>query len=312
MEFEKFLANLKKEELNFLKKIMPKDNSTKVLKFDNLKLQLKLENMGEKNYFFKCNATENDFADYGEAITSIISNFVGINVAKTHLIDGPNEFGVIVEDFVEKDKQYISLSSILHSFNQASMRTFNNVIASVKFYCEDNDIICDETVERDLKRLILLDFLLLQQDRHGENIQFEISKNSKNDSVLKLAPIFDNEFCFLFAYDENVWENYKKNENEYLYQIFAFSKEDPTNSLAKEVIKSDDLTNILEKYLEVDINKIIDFCDEISTKKMPKKYRKVVNQIFNSQKEKLFNEIKILSIKKVLNEDEEIENSMII
>lgn len=312
MEFNDYLENLKSEEKTFLQKFNPKQNTVNITSFDTFKLQLKFENSDEKNYYFKCNASKNDFADYGEAITSIIANFVGINAVKTHLVESSNEFGVVTENFVNPTNNYLSLSNILSSFNEAHMRTFNNVVAAVKFYCEDNDIICDESVERDLKRLVLLDYLLLQQDRHGGNIEFEISKNSKGDSVLKLAPIFDNEFCFLFVYDEAVWDNYKKNENEYLYQIFSFSKDNPINSLAKEVIKSDDLTNILEKYMKVDINKIIDFCDEITTKKMPKKYRKVVVSIFETQKEKLFSEIKNLSIKKVFQNKEEYESAIIL
>lgn len=311
MEFSAFLDELKKEQISFIGSLNQDNKSFSITWLDSLKLQIKIENYG-KSYFFKCNADENDFADYGEAIASAIASFVGINAIKSYLAQNCNGYGVIMNDFTKEENEYVSLSTILSSFNEASMRTYDKVIAAVKFFCEDNDIICDKTVERDLKRLILLDYLLLQQDRHGENIEFEISTNEKGDSVLKVVPIYDNEFCFLFMFDDRVWDNYKYNEQTFISQIFAFSKEDPVNALANEVIKSEDLTNILERYLKVDIEKLIDFCDEASGKTMPIKYRKVVKEIFENQKKKLCSEIKVLSIKKVIKAGEEDENTIIL
>lgn len=298
-----FLETLMNEEKKFISSLDPKDKSFSVALLESFRLQFKLESKG-KSYLFKNNAGRDDFADYGEFIASVVARFVGINVIKTHLTHNETEYGVLMDNFKDANKEYLNLSSILYSYNEIKLRTYDEVMAAIKCFCEDKDIICDESVGRDLKRLILLDFLLFQQDRHGRNIEFEISSNKMGDSVLKLAPIFDNEFCFLFMYDELVWDNYQYNTDAFLSRTFAFSKNDRVKSLAKEIIKSEDLTDILQKFIQIDINKIIDLCDEISSKKMPKKYRNLVEEIFESQKKKLCSEIKTLSIKKYYEGDD--------
>lgn len=303
MEFDKFLAEIKREEKDFLKSFSLNNASFSVTFLNSFKLQYKFEK-NDKSYYFKSNATEKDFADYGEFLASIIAKFVGIDAITTHLVKNDLDYGVIMNNFKKPENEYISLSDILYSFDESEMQTYDKVIASVKFFCEDNDIICDSSVERDLKRLILFDYMLLQQDRHGENIEFEISKNDKNDSVLKLSPIYDNEYCFLFLFDERIWDNYKYNEKTFLSRIFAFSSEEPIKELAKEVIKSEDLTNILERFMKIDVKKIIDLCDELSSKKMPVKYKNLLNSIFKNQRDKLCSEIKILSIKQYCEDDE--------
>lgn len=297
MEFNEFLTKIKREEKDFFKNFSPNVLSNSAMILSPSQFHLEIES-NDKYYIYKNNATMNDFADYGEFMASVIGKFVGVNLIKTHLVHKSNDYGVLMDNFKQQENEYIALSSILSCFNEDEMRTYDKVIAAVKFFCEDNDIVCDESVERDLKRLILFDYLMLQQDRHGENIEFEISKDEKNDCFLKLAPIFDNEFCFLFLYDERIWNNYIYNEETFNSRIFAFNKVQPINALAKEIMKSEDLTLILEKFLKIDINKIIDLCDELSSKKMPLKYRNLVNSIFEKQKKKLCLEIKALSIKR--------------
>lgn len=57
----------------------------------------------------------------------------------------------------------------------------------------------DENFLNDLYKLAVLDLMMCQRDRNPTNIMFTLGKKDENGKrTLKVAPIFDNEFCFGF------------------------------------------------------------------------------------------------------------------
>jgi len=250
---------------------------------------------GNKQYLFKYNRNECDFSDFGEVFTSYICFVLGVKCVKAMFCndffeENKKRQGVLIESYREKNvKESFSLSSLIEKYKRRhfSGYTVKEVMDIVKEFCFDNNIFYNNKIEQELKEMALIDYLLIQNDRHANNIEFLIVEE-KGFREIKLAPMFDNGFCLYLNYTnkENIMilktllsrgfvELSLKHVNvkPKFYIEETETRDDITESvvrdLAIELIKNKKLMKIYEKFKKINIGEEIDFCSSLKKETLP-------------------------------------------
>ena len=147
------------------------------------------------NYYYKLSSyNEIDGITGHESILEVlVYNYIklmGLKSAAYEPIYGivelaGNEYKTILcrsPDFREPGESKISFNSLYKKSRKGFETTFE--------CCVRNGL------GREIEIMFLIDFLIINKDRHGGNI--EILKNSKGD--LRIAPLFDNGYCLTADY----------------------------------------------------------------------------------------------------------------
>lgn len=244
---------------------------------------------GDKKFLFKFNGTEKDYSDFGEVLTSYICSILNINCVKSmfsyDLFSDKEKRGVIVLDYRDKNtEEVISLKALCEKY----MGGYGSVDISVKkaeqlvkFYADDANLEIDKNLFSELKIMALIDYLLLQEDRHKNNIEFLI-ENIDGRKIIKIAPMFDNAFCLFLNRKpfqvKRIMENYRDNiglENNFSnpFPRLYIGKSNVgnedinffVNELAVELIKNKRLMKLYKNFCALDLNKVLNtvgkFCD---------------------------------------------------
>lgn len=143
-------------------------------------------------YYYKCSqfySGQQVFGDESifEVICSRLFSILGFDCVKYTLVYAKVCIdGMIFNTYVCKSKNffegYDSRMTLedLHSFNKG---------------ITVNDIICKYNFQSQVCKMIIADFLTIQRDRHGGNIEVLIKGNN-----YRLAPLFDNGISFVAPY----------------------------------------------------------------------------------------------------------------
>ena len=116
-----------------------------------------------------------EVAEYKPAFFAGYKGLVTLNVAKTN----------------EKIKDGVDILDYNQSFG---FNSFDDYCTLIKEYAEGEGLFVNMLeIKQGLYKLLVLDHLTLQEDRHEKNIIF--LQNNK-DNYLRLAPLIDNEMCF--------------------------------------------------------------------------------------------------------------------
>lgn len=255
---------------------------------------------GNKQYLFKYNRDKKDFTDFGEVFTSYICFILGVNCVKAIFSDDLFEreegkkSGVLVESYRTKNvKESFSLSSlkIKYKLSQMESNTVKSVLSLIKAFCEDNDILLDNNIEEELKEMALMDYLLMQTDRHAKNIEFLVIKKDEN-KILKLAPMFDNGFCLSLQDSESFNKEYLEELlNKKYLEVDEFcdlkfyigeSKnifEDNSSiikDLAKELLQNKKLMKIYQNFCKLNFSEEAEFISSIRKSPLPNLNKDVI------------------------------------
>ena len=179
---------------------------------------------------------------------------LGINAAPCQPAKYDEHDGLISYSFLKDGDKMISGTNILQVFNLLIARgTFENFAIALPEYATKNGVLLDDEIELDLFKMMVFDFLTIQEDRHLGNIIFIQDKNGN----LKLAPLFDNEFAFAIVERMGTGENFdlikafysstrprpsevKKTVTNEAYDLFKISeRDDRFKDFLKEVISFD-------------------------------------------------------------------------
>ena len=190
-----------------------KHTSTHIIEGVNTK---RLITTDRGKYVFKAN---NGFEDNRETPTSFGEVFyskvckrlqcdcVNANFAEM-MLNKNLSHGALIDYFWEDDTlESVSYGDIVRRCNlyggQASEKMIiDNIVALSKTFAKNWGLNFDaEKTRTDLTKLAILDYFFAQTDRHRDNVEFLI-----NETDMKLAPIFDNGFCF------NLWRRKFNNE----------------------------------------------------------------------------------------------------
>ncbi len=237
-----------------------------------------------------------------------VSNFIGTG-EKTTLCGktmNPNEscetdrtylrYGSLTESYIKnKNCEVFSLRALYSKFSPKKIGSgaIYDIVEVCKFFCERYDIIMDNNLEAELKDMALIDYLLVQEDRHGGNIEFLVEEK-KGEKYLSLAPMFDNGACLHLA------DNFKPEyiledlEKPILYDIGigklnptpamyiknnkrTLEKKDIIKDLANEILKDKRLGELYNNFKNLDISGEVEFLNSIYKRQLPNEYKKIIN-----------------------------------
>lgn len=175
------------------------------------------------------------------------------------------EFYLISDNFINKNLKYTSLNSESFSLNFKYNR--NNIslierIDNLNFNLDDLKIL-----KRDLKRMVIIDFILKGYDRAFRN--FMIMYNNKN---IKLMPLYDFEFSFLESDSDfsNAFE-------------FDFNDYDEVSYIRNDM----DFQRILYNAMNINMKKIIDEFHDKYPIRLDKDEISKYNSIVTGQQEEI-------------------------
>jgi len=211
-------------------------------------------------WFFK-ETRLNSYEDYTELFAEEIFKYFGINNTFYDLATLDNKKGVISYDFRNNNEYVVAkdiISEVINSDNINEIIKYNN-INSLRFILEEytkkhNLKIDIKSTIKSLEKLILIDMLLLQNDRNPNNYGFIIKNNE-----LVLTRVFDNSNAVssnhidrnpldsfpLLTIDQNTFASYYdeiENNRDFYQELLNYIKEIENNL--------DDFFTIIENKIE--------------------------------------------------------------
>ena len=248
-----------------------------------------------KKYLFKYNLGDNDFSDFGEVFTSYLAYLLNFKCVKSIFAkdlfgsDDDKNRGVLIESYLTKNiAESVSLESLFEKYKRHHFNgyTVKEVIKVLKEYCEDYNLILDNNLEQELKEMALIDYLLVQCDRHDKNIEFLI-ENKKGKKIVHLAPMFDNGFCMHLSDTKSQRRDSlrKLNKNEILKISLKIENPKPNfyiesteefldegecivTDLATELLQNKKLKKLYNKFIKLNIKEEIEFISSIYKKEL--------------------------------------------
>ena len=213
---------------------------------------------------------------YAELFFSYICKTLNVPCVNCYPVENKNEKnrGVIVESFVRQDIINIPLGSLTtfdYGYLECGKRThsFYDIKDQLELMQKQDSIVIDKDFFPQLKKMIVLDYIFGNQDRHMSNIHIYV-ENQDGKKHISLAPIFDNGLSLgLCHYAENVWES-GVFFNKLNLPILTFYKADrePKNSEIEQ------MAICMAKELQTDIS-LKQFYDEIKTLDINQELRRV-------------------------------------
>lgn len=247
-----------------------------------------------KKYLFKI--PKNDYSDFGEVFTSYLSYILGFKCVKSIFSKNPfkhdDRSGVLVENYVTKYvKETVSFSWLIDTYKRRKegALSVNEAMEICRDFSKDTGINLDKNLEQDLKEMALMDYLLLQIDRHSKNIEFLI-KEKKGVKTLSLAPMFDNGFCMFLTEDtkeiEKIYSSYSSKKIIPVESIISNippkfclennSGEDLIKEIVEELLQNKSLYRLYKNFKKVDLTSELNFINFLYKNKLPKKYIRTI------------------------------------
>jgi len=120
---------------------------------------------------------------YNEVISSLIAERLGIPHVTYGLINEHDEACCFCEDFVTAKTDLVSAAYVMKAFKK------RNDVSEYEFYIECCESLGVKDVRSQLEKMLLLDFLTVNEDRHLNN--FGIIRNAVTLEWIGTAPIYD-------------------------------------------------------------------------------------------------------------------------
>ena len=136
------------------------------------------------------------FSIYGELLFSYIAKMNNIPSANIDIGSLNNIDYIISEDVCEQDAEVLSLENLFKSVDRFNY-SVEGVSIAANLFSKRFGIELEDDLKFKLYKYALIDFLCWQNDRHDDNLIFQIvEKDGKK--YLKLGGLFDNESVFMF------------------------------------------------------------------------------------------------------------------
>ena len=137
---------------------------------------------------------------FGELFYSYICNKLAVNCVNVYpAYDKKEETkGVIVESFVSNKKTNVSLRDFLQDnlehryLDDDWFYSYDDFVAQLARKQKKEGFILEKGFLDSIKKMIFIDFLLGNEDRHLNNIEVYVEKNMFGRTRVSLAPLFDN------------------------------------------------------------------------------------------------------------------------
>ena len=140
------------------------------------------ENLGEKSH---------DFRIINELLYCKLAKQIGVECAVYEPATIGKNIGLVSYNVASEDEELINGQKFnLFKFN---FNKYSGYEESIDYYKKQKAVINAQKMKRDIFKLMVLDALVFQEDRHINNVHF---LHNKKTNEYKLAPIIDNEFAF--------------------------------------------------------------------------------------------------------------------
>lgn len=268
--------------------------------------------VGGKNYLYKIDDKMN--FGFREVLVSFLCDSLGVDCVNAYPAFGKNtnQTGTIVENYI-KDKTCtrVSLENLIVSYSDYYIQCKYDLIAysveeieEILKKLENSGMEVDKTIIQKLKEMCLIDYIVLQCDRHFGNIEFLFSKKDGKTKI-EIAPMFDNGRCLCY-YCQNKEEI--KNSRKYkiwsdvcllmknrpsLFIENSKYKEDYVYFIAKEILEDKRLNEIYTKICKIDFDKLVDNIAKCYPKEIEKDVLEVIKETYKIQLRTLKKYIKI-------------------
>lgn len=212
-----------------------------------------------KRYLLKGGYKNDILQPFNEVLASKICERLGFNHV-TYTLDIIKDKVVSkCECFVNKDTELVPASQIMHNIHKnQNIEDYNEYIKIL----EEHNI---ENVREKLENMYILDYIILNEDRHLNN--FGIIRDVNTLKWLDIAPIFDNgQSLNMITFDND--EISINGEGRLFYNILPF----------------DDIIKVVKNLKRIDLNKLDGLVDEFEN--LLKEYQSITN-ISNDRIEKL-------------------------
>ena len=263
-------------------------------------------------YVFKANFGYRDKGDlptsfgevfYSEVCKTLGCNCVNVEFAKMELGERLRS-GTLIDYFWEEDTleslSYgeIALRCNLFGEMDGDEMVVDKILTLTKSFAKNNGLKYNEEESRaSLIKLTILDYFFAQADRHFHNIEFLVSEKE-----MKLAPIFDNGYCF------NLWRSMSGNEidmpkglrNIGSAQYLRINRQsltgtgecciiDLVDQISKVVKNDKEMRHFVEDIYRLDIDSLLKKIYDESEKDFNYKYVTNCADVFNYRKNLLKN-----------------------
>ena len=234
----------------------------------------------DKNYMLKfpsINKSHLAKADYSnscisEYISCKIYNSAGIEAQDTLLGTFGNKIVVACEDFEKDGFLFKNFASLKNTIVTSEKNGYGTELEDILKTIDEQEMMPRDTIITHFWDMFVMDSLLGNFDRHNGNWGFLINKEQ---SLIKLAPVFDCGSCLYPQLDENMMKNILENPNEIIQRIEVFPNSAIKNNDIKinsinffattdneDCLKS--LKNVTPRINIEEINEIIDNTPTIS------------------------------------------------
>jgi len=156
------------------------------------------ETVNITKYYYKCSnfySGQQEFGDESiyEVICSRLLNKLGLNCINCALVLAKIKINNnIYTTYVSKSENYFK------EYN--SRTTLENLVDILRTKDNNIDVIINKLgISKQIKEIIIADFITIQRDRHGENIEL-----LEKDNKYTVAPMFDNGLSFLAPYPSKI------------------------------------------------------------------------------------------------------------
>lgn len=141
---------------------------------------------GEKPYYQE---------PYNEVVASKISELLDINAVKYEILIEHEKVYSACENMINTDEELVPAYYLINSKNKPNDTSFYEYYVSL---CENYGI---KNARNELEDMIVLDYIMLNEDRHQRN--YGVIRNVNTLKFERLAPIFDTGFSLFYNTDTN-------------------------------------------------------------------------------------------------------------
>lgn len=148
-----------------------------------------------KRVLLKSGSKPHRYEVYNEVIASLVCSHLGIYHVDYHLIEDDGYLYCACEDFIMYGQDFVTAYMVSEESKKANEESLYQFI--VRRYAE----LGVEDAKKQIDKMLLLDFLLGNEDRHLNN--FGLIRDAKTLRFLCCAPIFDTGSCLGYLEEDD-------------------------------------------------------------------------------------------------------------
>lgn len=238
-----------------------------------------LDNEKTDSFLVRTNMLRNDEANYGDYAELIFEEFakiLGIRSPHYDLFKYNGEKGVLSQKLINNKESMIALSDNLSTdYTEGTTLEFVDSLLTQNLSVQGKSECEIEKIKILLRKIVILDVITLNEDRHLGNIG--IISNSENQD-LSLG-IYDNELSFLlgrpinsFATKEDVMF-FAESLSDSL--MFTENSSSPVDTIKKITADNPELLCFLQKASQINILKVFHNIEERIHAKLPNRVKQI-------------------------------------